>query len=602
GVHMASVVAIRPGGGAVSALTDPDGRYRIEGLPVDAAGSGPGYYVYAHALPPDGNLTLPLDANGLPVNASGLFETVLYQRGQPAGTKDPSQASVVIVTPGAITDGVDFAINRRESSAFSSAATYRYFDATPVRPAFLSGAATQTLVAAGAGLASNNVVAAGLTVAMLGGSSLPSSSVTAFSGSALAIYLQPASFGVGPRHLIFSLAGEILIVPYGFNVTSTGPPSVVAATPGIEGANGRVVVITGINLRQDTRFFFDGVAGSLVRVDEQGRYVVAPPPGVGGLRAQITAFNSDGQNSTFVQAGAPPTYVYDAGESAGGVSASPITLPAGTESMVEINGVGTNFVDGLTTVGFGSSDVQVRRVWVTAPNRMLANVWVAPDAVSAASLFSVLNGFQVISQPFGFQVQPGNARALSISSNLITNGAGAGIAPGSAVTVFGSNLGGANVTVTIGGQLAIVLAGTANGITFRVPPNLPAGPAVLRVANGSETVSVVVQIEPLPPEIRSITAAGNVVLDATRPARPTDMLLMTVSGLGETGSLILMGQLGIKVGGVDHAAIFVAPGLPGMHLVQFIVSAQAPAGPLVPVTVSIAGRTSAPMYIPVRLN
>ena len=34
GIHMASVVAIRASGPAVSALTDPDGRYRIDGVPA----------------------------------------------------------------------------------------------------------------------------------------------------------------------------------------------------------------------------------------------------------------------------------------------------------------------------------------------------------------------------------------------------------------------------------------------------------------------------------------------------------------------------------------------------------------------------------------
>src|SRR3984957_7879626 len=47
GLHLESVVAIRAGSGAISALTNPDGTYEIDGVP-------PGeYLVYAHALPPD---------------------------------------------------------------------------------------------------------------------------------------------------------------------------------------------------------------------------------------------------------------------------------------------------------------------------------------------------------------------------------------------------------------------------------------------------------------------------------------------------------------------------------------------------------------------
>ena len=46
GVNLASVVAISPNGAAVSTLTNPDGTYRIDGLPPRS------YYVYVHPLPP----------------------------------------------------------------------------------------------------------------------------------------------------------------------------------------------------------------------------------------------------------------------------------------------------------------------------------------------------------------------------------------------------------------------------------------------------------------------------------------------------------------------------------------------------------------------
>jgi len=72
GVHLESVVAIRAAAGAVSAFTNPDGTYRIDGVQ-------PGqYYVYAHALPPDADIQGPWypdgtegwERAGLPVNES----------------------------------------------------------------------------------------------------------------------------------------------------------------------------------------------------------------------------------------------------------------------------------------------------------------------------------------------------------------------------------------------------------------------------------------------------------------------------------------------------------------------------------------------------
>ena len=53
GVHLASVVAIAPGTGAVSAVTNQDGTYRIDGIP-------PGNYaVYMHTMPPDADVLGP---------------------------------------------------------------------------------------------------------------------------------------------------------------------------------------------------------------------------------------------------------------------------------------------------------------------------------------------------------------------------------------------------------------------------------------------------------------------------------------------------------------------------------------------------------------
>ena len=56
----------------------------------------------------------------------------------------------------------------------------------------------------------------------------------------------------------------------------------------------------------------------------------------------------------------------------------------------------TRFADGQTIVGFGSSDILVRRVWVLSPTRLLANVSVAPTAPPFTNTqVSILTGFQM---------------------------------------------------------------------------------------------------------------------------------------------------------------------------------------------------------------
>src|SRR5207253_590263 len=55
-VSLASVVALSVNGAAVSALTNPDGTYRIGGIPPAS-----NYYLYVHPLPPD---AIPSEAPG----------------------------------------------------------------------------------------------------------------------------------------------------------------------------------------------------------------------------------------------------------------------------------------------------------------------------------------------------------------------------------------------------------------------------------------------------------------------------------------------------------------------------------------------------------
>src|SRR5262249_30027371 len=285
---------------------------------------------------------------------------------------------------------------------------------TGARPGSLLGG--RPLHAGGGGLSSTVAPAAGLSVNFLGGSPLvQSGGIQTYSGTYLSLNLMPV-FASGPRHAVFSLPNDIYVLPFGLNLVQSPPPRITSVTPGVESNGTRSLAATGTSLLTETRFFLDGVPANLLRFDQAGRAVIVLPPGSGGLRPVITAFNPDGQNSMFL--GSPITYNYDSGD-AGGATFSPNALQAGSETLVEINGTSGSFVDGLSTIGFGSSDVQVRRAWVVSPNRIWANVAVAPNAAVGPILSSVASGFQVISQPFGFQIQGANPRAPLLNSQLV---------------------------------------------------------------------------------------------------------------------------------------------------------------------------------------
>src|SRR5207302_396129 len=83
-----------------SAMTNPDGTYRIEGIPAGQ------YYVYVHPLPPavqgeasPANIVAPQDPSGKAFPANTGFDTQFFP-----GTKDWTQAFPMNVNPGASVD------------------------------------------------------------------------------------------------------------------------------------------------------------------------------------------------------------------------------------------------------------------------------------------------------------------------------------------------------------------------------------------------------------------------------------------------------------------------------------------------------------------
>src|SRR5471030_933886 len=147
-VSLASVVALSPTGPVVSALTNPDGTYRIDGIPL-----GNNYNLYVHPLPPDAvasdhsGLKLPVDQNGTEFQASAPFGTVFYP-----GTTDAQSATTFQInsaTP--VFTGRDFSVRQQAAVSMYDIVTYSFFDpatrsasyypgsnATWITPAFIN--------------------------------------------------------------------------------------------------------------------------------------------------------------------------------------------------------------------------------------------------------------------------------------------------------------------------------------------------------------------------------------------------------------------------------------------------------------------------------
>ena len=612
-VSLASVVAIGPTGAAVSSLTNPDGTYRIDGIP---AGN---YLLYVHPLPPDAvpadetGLRLPRDQNGEQFLPSGVFGTVFYPN-----TTDPRQAKSLQVSQGDVIREQNFTVQSRGSVPAYDLITASYLDTntrTPlydltnrqwwkVYPAYANNTQAGIFIEVRANSGDAPVPQ---SVTMLGGGTASGDYLQIYNdpaGRALWVYFgMPIFAGVGPRHLVLSYANDIFVMPQAFNLVRRPAPAVTSVRSTFDGS----VTVTGGNFGGDSLVYFDGIQAvrstAFSGNDLQGSLTVLPPAGTGGQVARVIVYNGDGQNSTFASLNTPPTYTYPNGGTPQIDRLSLTSLPAGATGMVDITTQNMAFVDGQVTIGFGSGDITVQRVWVLGPNHLTANISVAADAVAGSSEVSVISGFAVLSQTNTFQVLPRNFSLPVISAVANANTAQQTIYPGVFAAIYGVNLANSpsTVQVTLGDQLMTpqpngVLPGQVN---FFIPANFPAGPAILRLHNGNVAANpIALQIDVPPPTIQSVTNASGVAYDAAHPAFAQDVVSVYVSNLDPT-VLGNPGRLQVTVNGQSMPVQSLTPAANGLTQVTFFLT-QSFGGAVLNLAVVVDGSSSAPFPLTVR--
>ena len=425
GLNLASVVALSASNPAISTLTNPDGSYRIDGVP-------PGEYtVYAHPLPPalegeshPDNIILPTDVNGKSIDLNYTAFATQFYTGHFGGTRNAGLAQQVQITPPKNMNpgGIDFQVSARPYEAVYAVRTYG-FSSTEVpvtAPPIIGSVSTpQAIEATGAGLfqtntATSNVITPGLDIVVLG-NALATSNLRPYPPPTayIAVDVQPAlGVGPGPKHLLFYTPNDVYVLPAAFWVVSNPPPSITGITPALDAKGNRVVWVSGTGFFPDqstnTTILFDGLPGVIESVSKAGNLVVAPPPGSSGYTATVEALNSDGQSSLFLDA-TPPTFTYGVpgaaaplGIRAPSLNVTPAMLIQGTQTTVDIVGKNTNFIAGQTSVGFGTSDVVVNQVNVISQNHL--SVVVTPNVTVPTSGINVTTGLQVISQALGNQI------------------------------------------------------------------------------------------------------------------------------------------------------------------------------------------------------
>jgi hypothetical protein len=598
GVHLASVVAIRTGFGAVSALTNPDGSYRIDGVP-------PGqYYVYAHPLPPQTtascfDICAPLDPNSQIVPPSGPFTTAFYP-----GTTNILQATPVNVAAGNTTDIGGMIVQSRSDVPVYGVSIFSFFGNNTVSPGYLdlnAQGSGNVLAGALSGLATNGRVANGVGVQIMGGSAsvyaIQPYTSNSFTYLNIGVnYSLGAS--TGPQHLIFTQGDFIYVLPSGLNLAARNPPSVASVFPNADGS----ISVTGTSFSGDSLIYFDGLPTAIRSLDSgSGRAVVVAPPGASGQQATVAVYNYDGQNSLFLQAAAPPTYSYGA-LAPPSFSASVSSLPAGSEAAVSVTGVNTQFSQGQTVVGFGTSDVLVRNVIVLSPTSLLANVSIPAGANPALTEVSIVTGFQLATQPLSFQITPAVSKSQPTVIPVLQNVASGqnGAYPGAVVSVMGLNLesGGAPPTVTLNNVPVTVIGGSANQLTLQVPAGLPSGPAILNLNNGAaSSFPVAVNIDSPPSQIVSVMNASGAQFDGYHAAHGGNVVNILIGNFADPSVVVFPTRVTINVGGVSQPSVAVTPAAGGLFQVSFVLSNLVPTGQQTPLTVYLDRQSSYTTYI-----
>ena len=615
GVALASVVALSAVGLPVSALTNPDGTYEIDGLP-------PGQYLlYVHPLPPDADVTLPADVNGNAIAASPPFGTVFYAAGGGAGTLNPAEAASIAIQAGTSVTGENFTVTPRAAVPIYDVVTFGYFDSvnqtysyngSPVTPAYVN--ATQT---ATKGIATVTIQSADGTTpvpqsaTILGAIGASLQPVSCCTPQAVALYFNmPPGVSPGPQHLVLNFGNDMYVLPNAVVVVNNNPPENLAVTANADGS----ATIAGANLASDSRVFFDGLEAAVetpfIGTLQSGSITVVPPPGFSGQKASVVVYNSDWQSSTTLDSTAlaygaalpdpPPTYAYPV-SAPPAITAVPAALPGGIAARVDITATNMSFVSGQVTLGLGTSDAQVRNIFVLSPTHLVANVVTAYNPASPASELSVISGFQVAAQENAFQTQPANPSTPYVAS--VANGiAGQATIYGDGyATIDGANLGMSRNSVqatfinpSSGNSVpALVVYGSESRINLLVPVSAPAGLMNLVVNNGS-AISPPLAVEiGLPPPVIVAIAVSSVQPVGSNPSTGPVNVDVLVTGFDPT-VLANLSRLAVTLDGALAPIAQILPQPGGAYLIR-VQLARAATGAL---AVWVDGSSWQPVPIP----
>ncbi|MGD1098620.1 MAG: matrixin family metalloprotease, partial [Bryobacteraceae bacterium] len=605
GVNLGSVVAVSTNGIAISSLTNPDGTYRIDGVP-------PGqYYVYVHPLPPPepgestpDAIVPPEDLHQNQFQANINFDTQFF-----GGTRDWTQTPPVSVNAGNVTTGVNFNVQSRPGPTLSGMVTYVYEGGNPVQAGPLPPQTRTSVVfyAAGALVNNDTQLAPGLNVSVIGGTAqVETNTISFYYGYVYLVLDTFATSSPTPITLAVTVPNDMYVLPMAFTVVTSPPPTVSAVSPGTDGQGNPTATIFGSNINSSMRVLFDGARANMLSVNPDGSLVVSPPPASAGYQAAVEVLSNDDQTSSEALVAEPPVYSYS-GPSAPAISVSPSSVTSGTDVLVQITGYNTNFISGRTTVGFGSCDILVRQVWVQGVGSLLVDISVAATAPATLSSITVATGLQVSTLTTTFQIAaavPGQVSMHTPVVNQVTGLAGTPVGGTAVINTTGLPANLAGWTLLISSQQVSFSANAAGQLIVTIPSGFLTGPAVVQLISpsGATIPPIAMQIDPPPPVISAALNAAGAAINGSASVKSGDSITLIVSGLADSNNIApSAASVQVSVGGVVQTATTVTSlAQPGACAVQVVIPANLPSQSQTPVILMDGTRVSGTYFVNVQ--
>jgi hypothetical protein len=400
---------------------------------------------------------------------------------------------------------------------------------------------------------------------------------------------------------------DLYVLPAAITVVPGAGPVITSVSGSTDGLGNATVRLKGDNIAIDTRVLFDGAAAIAIQKNEDGSFSVTAPPAIGSHVAMVEALASDGQTSIQTMGQLPqPTFTY-ASPDRPTLSITPATVTAGTDTMIEVAGFNTNFTEGQTVIGFGSSDVIVRQTWIIDRGRALLNISINPSATPGLVTVTAATGIQTVTLNAGLQIHPAAAQQVSLRAPVLNLATGlAGVPAGGTAVISATGL-----PADLSGW-AVIIAGVRVDTIFDsdskklravVPAGLPVGLAVVRLIppSGDPIAPILFKVDAEPPVVQAAYHV-DVLIDSLHPAASGDVINLDVARLYGSGPPVPPSSVHVSVGGVDHVATTLTS-IPQFGQasevvrVQFTLASGLPDGAKLPVTVRLDTRVSAPYTI-----